>query len=136
MLQLNIPFKLGDDYEIWEKNLECIPDRLKGYDSYLYLGDRFNKLLNYYTDKTELIFSWDVLKGIVVTLNLSSLSPLEVINTFSGLLGHFELIIENNYLIFKFNISQRELWCCLINKTLYIIIADRMIISSLSYSLL
>jgi len=31
----NIPFKIGMQYENWEFNLDILPDRIKGLDSYL-----------------------------------------------------------------------------------------------------
>ena len=69
MKQLNIPFKLGMQYDNWEFDLEVTKDRVQGFDSYIYKGKKFNKFLNYSTDKTELLFRLDVLELVLITLN-------------------------------------------------------------------
>ena len=66
MKQLNIPFKLGMQYDNWEFDLEVTKDRIEGCDSYIYVGKKFNKFLNYSTDKTELLFSLDVLEAVIL----------------------------------------------------------------------
>lgn len=66
MKQLNIPFKLGMQYDNWELDLEVTKDRIDGCDSYIYIGKEFNKFLNYSTDKTELLFSLDVLEAVIL----------------------------------------------------------------------
>ena len=39
-----LPFKIGEDYENWEFDLEvCSYDKIKGFDSYIYLKN-FNFL--------------------------------------------------------------------------------------------
>lgn len=67
MKQLKIPFRLGVNYENLEFDLEVLPDRIQGCDSYIYIGKKLNKFLNYNTDKTELIFSLDVLEVVILT---------------------------------------------------------------------
>jgi|SRR5690554_542156 len=67
MKQLNLPFELGVDYEKLEFDLEITQDRIKGFDSYIYVGKRFNNFLNYPTDKTEFIFSFDILEVIIIS---------------------------------------------------------------------
>ena len=66
MKQLNIPFKLGMQYDNWEFDLEVTKDRVQGFDSYIYTGKKFNKFLNYSTDKTELLFRLDVLESVML----------------------------------------------------------------------
>lgn len=62
-----IPFKIGMQYENWEFNLDILPDRIKGLDSYLNIDESLNTFLNVRTDKTELIFSLDILEGVIIT---------------------------------------------------------------------
>ena len=62
-----IPFKIGVQYENWEFNLDILPDRIKGLDSYLNIDESLNKFLNVCSDKTELIFSLDILERIILT---------------------------------------------------------------------
>ncbi len=66
MKQLNLPFKLGMQYDNWEFDLEVTKDRVQGFDSYIYTGKKFNKFLNYSTDKTELLFRLDVLESVML----------------------------------------------------------------------
>ncbi len=47
MKQLNIPFKLGLQYDNWEFDLEVTKDRVQSFDSYIYTSKKFNKFLNY-----------------------------------------------------------------------------------------
>lgn len=67
MKQLDIPFKLGMQYDNWEFELEVTQDRLQGFDSYIYIGEQFNKFLNISTDETELLFSLDILEAVIIT---------------------------------------------------------------------
>jgi len=62
-----IPFKIGMQYENWEFNLDILPDRIKGLDSYLNIDESLNSFLNVHTDKTELIFSLDILECVILT---------------------------------------------------------------------
>lgn len=66
MKKPSIPFKLGMGYENWEFDLEILPDRLEGYDSYRYIGNNFNNFLNYPTEETELIFSFEILVAVII----------------------------------------------------------------------
>jgi hypothetical protein len=137
MEQLSLPFTLGMDDEELEFELEVLPDRLEGYDSYLYLGNKFNNFLNYHTHKTELIFSWDVLNGVVITIGLFNFADFEILyNSLIEVLGEFQLVTENKYLILKFVLTKGELWVCVINEAIYILIADSRTISSTFYTLL
>ena len=55
MKQLNIPFNLGMPYDTWEFDLEVTNERLRGCDSYIYIGSGFNNFLNYAKVRYELI---------------------------------------------------------------------------------
>ncbi|WP_152604815.1 hypothetical protein [Psychroserpens jangbogonensis] len=54
-------------YENWEFNLDILPDRIKGLDSYLNIDISLNKFLNVHSDKTELLFNLDILEGVILT---------------------------------------------------------------------
>ena len=73
MKQLKTPFRLGMHYENWEFDLEVAQDRIQGCDNYIYIGKKLNKFLNYHTDKTELIFSLDVLEVVILTFTNSNI---------------------------------------------------------------
>lgn len=78
----NIPFKIGMEYENWEFDLEILQDRLEGYDSYRYIGDEFNNFLNYPTEETELIFSFEILVAVII--KFKSDLPLDVLEQFNS----------------------------------------------------
>ncbi|HBR12680.1 MAG TPA: hypothetical protein DD740_10905 [Chryseobacterium sp.] len=64
-MNINLPFAIGADYEIWEYHLEIKEDKLKNYDSYNYLGE-----IDFYstqTDNIELIFNYDILELVILT---------------------------------------------------------------------
>lgn len=86
-----LPFPIGIEYSDLEFDLEILPDRIKGYDSYIYVGKEVKNFLNYPTDKIELIFFCDeYLQAVVIFLD-----------KFNGklnqeLLKYFELVEEND----------------------------------------
>ena len=63
-----LPFSIGEEYEKWELNLEPLEkERIKGYDSYLYLKDV--EFLGLKSTRTELIFSLDILQIVILHFN-------------------------------------------------------------------
>ncbi|UMB52617.1 hypothetical protein MKD41_09735 [Lutibacter sp. A64] len=65
MENTKLPFQIGEQYENWEFELEILPDRINGYDSYKYIGNEFKFFLNYLPDETELIFNLDILECVL-----------------------------------------------------------------------
>jgi len=63
-----LPFPIGLEYEDLEFDLEVLPDRIKEYDSYIYVGKEVKNFLNYPTDKIELIFHWEILVAIIMSV--------------------------------------------------------------------
>ena len=62
-----LPFKIGEDYENWEFDLEvCINDKIKGFDSYIYLKNF--KFLDITPLQTELMFFFDILELVIMTI--------------------------------------------------------------------
>lgn len=62
-----LPFKIGQHYENWEFDLEvCINDKIKEFDSYIYL--KSFKFLNIIPLQTELIFFFDILELVIMTI--------------------------------------------------------------------
>ncbi|MEZ4801145.1 MAG: hypothetical protein R2797_00115 [Gelidibacter sp.] len=64
-----IPFQLGMQYENWEFELDILPDRVKGKDSYLYTGNEVTTLYGYKVAKIELLFNLDILEEIRITIS-------------------------------------------------------------------
>ena len=68
MTKDQLPFKIGEDYENWEFDLEiCSYDKIKGFDSYIYLKN-FN-FLEIILLQTELLFSFDILELVIMTID-------------------------------------------------------------------
>lgn len=63
-----LPFPIGMEYEDLEFDLEVLPDRIKGYDSYIYVGKEVKNFLNNPTDKIELIFHWEILVAMIISV--------------------------------------------------------------------
>ena len=64
---MKLPFKIGEDYENWEFDLEvCINDKIKGFDSYIYLKNF--KFLDITPLQTELMFFFDILELVIMTI--------------------------------------------------------------------
>lgn len=95
MKQLNIPFELGLQYENWEFDLEVKHDRIKGCDSYKYIGEKFLEFLNYPVDETELIFNFDILEVILITLNKSNIDCNFLLEMISTKLNYTQENFEN-----------------------------------------
>lgn len=72
MKDIKLPFQIGEQYEIWEFDLEVLAaDKIRGYDSYYFI-----KEISFYGLKpaqTELIFSLDILEAVIL-----SFEPLEI----------------------------------------------------------
>lgn len=133
MEQLNLPFRLGMDYEELEFDLEILPDRLEGYDSYIYLG-KFNNFLNYSTDRIELLFSMDVLEGIIITLPLLGFE--DILAQLNTLLVSAQTVFEQDYRLHKFFDSGNNLSLYCTKDAISIIISNSNITYYLHLSLL
>lgn len=74
-MNINLPFAIGADYEIWEYQLEIKEVKLKNYDSYIYFGN-----IDFYstqTDNIELIFNYDILELVILTYEKLKKEDLE-----------------------------------------------------------
>ena len=106
-----LPFKIGEDYENWEFDLEvCINDKIKGFDSYIYLKNF--KFLDITPLQTELMFFFDILELVIMTINTKDHREIRnlidlMTKTFGDYIEH-----EQEYLsacIFKLEDSN-EVW--------------------------
>ena len=76
MTKDQLPFKIGEDYENWEFDLEiCNYDKIKGFDSYIYLKNF--KFLEIIPLQTELIFFFDILELVIITINTKDHREME-----------------------------------------------------------
>lgn len=136
MNQFKIPFKIGMEYENWEFELEILPDRLKGYDSYIYIGKKFNEFLNFSSDRTELIFNLDVLEVVIITFENKNIQFYESLNqAITNLVMKSDFELKSNFVIQKYIILDLELWCSYNYKTTYLILGKCCLINRLINSL-
>lgn len=127
---------LGMDYEELEFDLEILPDRIQGYDSYIYLG-KFNNFLNYTTNKIELLFRLDVLEGMVISYdNLPFIASEEIIAKLESKLGSPQIVYEGKYKLHKFSTDKNDLLLYVSQNGTYIVLCNYNIIYSLHLSLL
>lgn len=125
MKQLNIPFKLGMQYDNWEFDLEITKDRVQGFDSYIYVGKMFNKFLNYSKYKTELIFNLDVLEAVLISfesLNSDFNELFEIVNLKLNCLC--ETLENNEVKICRFVTKSNEVWILKAESNLYVLVCN------------
>ena len=72
-----LPFQIGNHYENWEFDLESIEkERILGFDSYIYFRELL--FLGVIPRYVELIFSWDILKVVLFTVDFKTKQDLEL----------------------------------------------------------
>ena len=72
-----LPFQIGKHYENWEFDLEPSDmERILGFDSYVFI--REISFLNIIPRYTELVFCWDILKVVILTVDFETKEQLEL----------------------------------------------------------
>ncbi len=72
-----LPFQIGNHYENWEFDLEPTEkERILGFDSYIYFRELL--FLGVIPRYVELIFSWDILKVVLFTVDFKTKQDLEL----------------------------------------------------------
>ena len=72
-----LPFQIGKHYENWEFDLEPSDmERILGFDSYVFI--REISFLNIIPRYTELVFCWDILKVVILTLDFETKEQMEL----------------------------------------------------------
>ena len=106
-----LPFQIGNHYENWEFDLEPIEkERILGFDSYIYFRELL--FLGVIPRYVELIFSWDILKVVIFTVDFKTKQEIYL---FKDSLD-FEFIKSNQFyikeqLIERFELDKSiELW--------------------------
>ena len=75
MKKNKLPFQIGKHYENWEFDLEPSDmERILGFDSYVFI--REISFLNIIPRYTELVFCWDILKVVILTVDFETLEQL------------------------------------------------------------
>ncbi len=60
-----IPFTIGEQYENYEFDLDMLSETIRGYDRYLYLGDKTINIRSIHF-RIEMFFNADILSGFNV----------------------------------------------------------------------
>ena len=77
MKKNKLPFQIGKHYENWEFDLEPSDmERILGFDSYFYIREL--SFLGIIPRYTELVFCWDILKVIILTVDFETKEQLEL----------------------------------------------------------
>ena len=72
-----LPFQIGKHYENWEFDLEPSDmERILGYDSYFHIRElSFFGIIPRYA---QLVFCWDILKVVILTLDFETKEQMEL----------------------------------------------------------
>jgi hypothetical protein len=72
-----LPFQIGKHYENWEFDLEPSGmERILGFDSYFYIKEL--SFLGIIPRYAELVFCWDILKVVILTIDFETKEQLEL----------------------------------------------------------
>ncbi len=109
-----IPFRIGYQYGNWEMNLITLSDRIPENDlyiSYLWVGSKVKKFLNFISHRTELIFYWDRLEVVILDFDNKSLKFYEKLNLALQLkFPNCTTETYSNYIIHKFTTEKVIYW--------------------------
>ena len=106
-----LPFQIGKQYEDWEFDLEPSDDeRILGFDSYFYIREL--SFLGIIPRYAELVFCWDILKVVILTLDFETREQLELFRNILDLNFGNRTQFENEYLQTEiYSIARHlELW--------------------------
>jgi len=115
MEKINLPFLIGEGYEKWEFELDVLPDKIKGFDSYRFIGKNLNKYLNYLPDEVELIFNLDILEMVILKFENKEVQFFEDITNKTN----------------KFDFTEVEVKCHYLNNSVFIIYGKMKLLNKL-----
>ena len=106
-----LPFQIGKHYENWEFDLEISDEeKIKGCDSYFHIRElSFFGIIPRYA---QLVFCWDILKVVILTVDFETLEQLQKFKDILDLNFGGRTQFENEYLQAEiYNITKHiELW--------------------------
>lgn len=123
-MKLLIPFRIGYQYENWERYLEIQFDSDeevfggKLYCRYHWIGENQKKFLGITPNNTELLFYWDMLSIVILKFSNTNKNNLKTLhNNLTIKFKNYEKIIINKVEIFKF--TKNAIIFCLFTKVEY-----------------
>ena len=111
MKKNKLPFQIGKHYENWEFDLEPSDmERILGFDSYVFI--REISFLNIIPRYTELVFCWDILKVVILTVDFETKEQLELFRNILSLNFGSKTQFKNEHLQAEiYSIARHiELW--------------------------
>ena len=106
-----LPFQIGKHYENWEFDLEPSElDRILGFESYFYIREL--SFLGIIPRYAELVFCWDILKVVILTIDFETGEQLELFRDILDLNFGSRTQFDNEYLQAEiYSIARHiELW--------------------------
>lgn len=92
-----LPFQIGKHYENWEFDLEPSEmERILGFDSYFYIREL--SFLGIIPRYTELVFCWDILKVVILTVDFETKEQMELFRDILNLNFGNRIQFDNEYL--------------------------------------
>ena len=92
-----LPFQIGEEYENWEFDLEpSNMERILGFVSYFYIREL--SFLGIIPRYAELVFCWDILKVVILTIDFETKEQLELFRDILDLNFGKKTQFENEYL--------------------------------------
>ena len=109
-MQVNLPFAIGADYEIFEYHLEIKEAKIKNYDIYSY--HKYTEFLGLLSDSVELIFNYDTLEIVVLSFKHITEKTLQITKgKICSSLGESKPLVNKNLEIgFYVLDGELELW--------------------------
>ena len=103
-----LTFQIGKHYENWEFELEPIEkERILGFDSYIYFRELL--FLGVIPRYVELIFSWDILKVVIFTVDFKTKQEIYLFK--DSLDIEFRKSNKSNLIVDKYELANSiELW--------------------------
>ena len=124
-------------YDTWEFDLEVTNERLRGCDSYIYIGSGFNNFLNDCKYKTELIFCLDILEAVVISFENSNINYEELIKSVSLKLNSISQTLDiYEARLYKFSTKTYETFLVQNTPNIYLLVASSKYSSSVLNTIL
>ena len=92
-----LPFQIGKHYENWEFDLEPSDmERILGFDSYVFIREL--SFLGIIPRYAQLVFCWDILKVVILTVDFETLEQLHQFRDILDLNFGSKTQFKNEYL--------------------------------------
>lgn len=94
---------LGSQYQELEFSLEITKDRIKGYESYIYLSESLHNNLKEFKYEIELLYHWDILHAVIIKTDKYFMSAA----AFKNINYKIEKLIINENVYYIYSVSDK-----------------------------